>query len=161
MYQEPKTICEIVEVDDPAHVDKIRAAGSSGIRIVTEEYGREADRILKPDTGDFVKWLRVTHPDLAVELPAARTLVLHSNDVWLPLVFLLQDVTLPIYLNFVSSYLYARFKTGLRGDKPRVHLSAEYIDEESGTAKRFHFEGDHEALRTAIKKFDVNKFMND
>lgn len=156
---EQKDICEVMDVDD-ARFQEFLATGSSGVRIVAEEYGQQGEVVLKPDTGDFVKWLKSASPELHIDIQEARRLVLHSNDVWMPLVFLAKDIGLPLYLNLVSSYLYDRFKAAIRGDKARVHLKAEYLDTNSGVVKRFTFEGDHDALKDAIKKFDLNEFMN-
>lgn len=77
----------------------------------------------------------------------------------MPIVFLASDVTLPIYLNLVANYLYDKSKALLRGEQNRVHFSAVYEDKSTGTTKKFIFEGNEEALQKAIKKFDVNKFL--
>lgn len=156
----PKDISEISDVSDVTDFDEFLASQSSGLRMVSEPYGPDGERVIKPDAGDFLKWLRAAQPDVHVEVLPGRKLVLHSGDVWIPLVFLAKDIGLPVYLNLVSSYLYDRFKAALRGDKPRVHLSAEYVDGVSGSIKKFTFEGDHEALRSAITKFDAKGFFS-
>jgi hypothetical protein len=154
-----REICEIVDVVDASSFHGFIERSAGGIRMVPEPYGPDTANVLKPDTGDFVKWIKVTRPDVTVEVERAKTLVLHSNEVWIPLAFLAKEFGLPLYLNLVSSYLYDRFKNALSSAPPRVHLSAEYSDID-GTVRRFNFEGDHDALKAAIKKFDLNKFLD-
>ncbi|VXB97296.1 hypothetical protein PSEUDO8BK_40548 [Pseudomonas sp. 8BK] len=52
-------------------------------------------------------------------------------------------------------------KGSLKGESPRVHFSAEFQDNHSGKIKRFTFEGDHESLKSAIKRFDANEFFRE
>src|SRR5688500_4492517 len=111
----PRETCEVVDVADHAPFDLFSAQTGRGIRFVAEHYGPETGAVLKPDTGDFVKWLKSAEPTLTVEVDPAKTLVLHSNEIWIPLAFLAKDIALPVYLNLVSSYLYARFKNALKG----------------------------------------------
>src|SRR4029450_9456954 len=96
-------------------------------------------------------------PSLPVEVPPSEhRLVLRSGDYWLPLAFLASDVALPVYLNLVASYIYEKMKGVLKGDRARVRFSAVY--EDRGVLKRFDFDGDQDALKTAIKKLDPNEF---
>jgi hypothetical protein len=157
---ERRDVCEFTEAR-PSEKSQAFLATGRGLRIVPEPYGEVDSDVLKPDTGDFTKWLRATHPDLRVEVPAARKLVLHSNEIWLPLVLLASDVTLVMYLNVVSNYVYDRMKGAIRGHKARVHCSAEYVDAESGTVKRFDFSGDHESLVAITDKLNLDSFFSD
>lgn len=153
----PKESCAVASVDDP-DLEAYLQSGPAGINIVPETYGQLEGKVLKQDTGDFVKWLRVNQPALNVAMPQANRLVLRSGDIWLPLVYLASDVTVPVYLNLVSSYLYDRLKGMLRSDKPVVHLRIRYRN--GAESKEFHFVGDPETLRATIKKFDVNRYLD-
>lgn len=154
-------LCEEVVFEDEKPFVDFKKDGTHSIAIVNEPYGEIEENIAKPDTGDFVKWLHESRPDISVRThEEGKRLVLHSSDYWLPLVFIASDVTLPIYLNLVASYLYDKSKGLLKGESARVHMSAVYEDSKSGTIKKFNFEGDSESLQKAIKKFDLNKFMD-
>lgn len=158
---EHKDIAEVVDVTDDTAYRQF-AASNKGLALVPEEYGEKNELLLKSDGGDFTKWLRAAHPDVpAVVQGQAPKLVLRSGDYWLPLVFLASDIALPVYLNIVASYLYEKMKGALKNDPTRVHLSVMYEDKESGKVKRFNFEGDAEALQKAIKKLDLNKFLDE
>ncbi len=130
--------------------------------MVPEISGHKKQLSLKADAGDFAKWIRVNQPECKVELPKVESLlVLRNSDCWLPLVYLATDVALPVYLNIVSTYIYDKMKGALVGETVRIHLSAMYEDKKAGIVKKFVFTGDREALESAIRKFDVNEFMND
>lgn len=157
---EHRDVCELVETGPSPDFEEFVASARGGMRLMPEAYGERKTRVLKSDAGDFAKWLRARHPDVPVEVKEAEKLVLRSSDIWLPLVLLASDITLVMYLNIVSSYMYDRLKGALSRDRTRVHLDVEFQDGESGSVKRFSFEGDHQALKAAIKKFDMNHFFD-
>jgi hypothetical protein len=159
---EPKEICEVIPVEDDADFQSYIEANPSGLVMLAEPWRDWPDAVLQPHTGDFAKWLKINAPSINVEIrKTGQRLVLHSNEYWLPLVFLANDVTVQIYLNMVASYLYDKLKGALKGETARVHLSAVYEDKTNDVVKRFDFEGDIEALQKAIKRFDLNKFLDD
>lgn len=157
----PQEILDLVTVQNDDRFQAFLQRDPSGILMVAEPYADIERPVIKEDAGDFAKWLRINHPEVHVEVQEGDRLVLRSANIWLPLVFLASDIALPIYLNLVSSYLYARMKGALRNDKPRVNLSAEYQDPSTGVIKRFNFEGDIDALRNAVQKLDLNRFFNE
>ncbi|RIJ90511.1 MAG: hypothetical protein DCC43_14820, partial [Candidatus Brocadia sp.] len=106
-----KDSCEVVIVDDDKEFRNFLNSSLSGILITPEKYQGCEGLVLKPDAGDFSKWLRKNKPELNVEVRKAdKRLVLKSSDFWLPFVFLAQDVALPFYLNLVTNYVYDRMK---------------------------------------------------
>jgi transcriptional regulator with XRE-family HTH domain len=134
----------------------------SGLALVPERYGEAGTPALKAGGGDFAKWVRRHAPTIPVEvMPSERRLVLRSGDHWLPLAFLVGDVALPVYLTLVANYISEKMKGALRGDRARVRLSAMYEDPRTGAVKRFDFDGDQDALSTAIKRFDSNEFCRE
>jgi hypothetical protein len=159
---EPKDISEFVTVKSDDEFRDFIGKSPSGIALVPQTYGDHPTPVIKALAGDFAKWMAATHPEVKVEIPGkAERLLLRNEDYWLPLAFLASDIALPIYLNLVASYLYDKLKGALPGDKPRVHLSAEYENKKSGVTKRFNFVGDAETLKATIKKFDLNGFLDD
>jgi hypothetical protein len=159
---QPKDVCELVTIEPDDSFKTFAQSSPSGVALVPQSYGDHEKPVIKAAAGDFAKWMAAAHPEIKVSLPKdTERLVLHSQDLWLPLAFLASDISLPIYLNLVSSYLYERWKGALRKDNPRVHVSAEYEDKSAGVTKRFNFSGDAEALKLAMKKFDLNEFLND
>ncbi|MBI5791876.1 MAG: hypothetical protein HZA63_10410 [Rhodocyclales bacterium] len=159
---EPLDSCHLTEVEDDSDFRAFAANRPSGIEMRAEEYGEPKNVVLKSDAGVFAKWLRTQEPELNVVMDEKLPrLVLRSSDIWLPLAFLASDVALPIYLNLVSNYLYEKMKGALRGEIARVHLCAEFEDKANGKVKRFSFDGDVDALQKAIKRFDLNRFLDE
>ncbi len=159
---EPKEVCELRNVEDATAFLAFATKHSSGIEMVAEQYGEGQQVAVKSNVGHFAKWLRVNNPELNIVLePKVPKLVLRSGDIWLPLAFLASDIGLPIYLNLVASYLYDRMKGALKGESTRVHFCAEFEDKANGRIKRFTFDGDADALKNVIKRFDVNGFLDE
>ena len=157
---EDKDICETVIIDDDREFREFLNSNPHGLALVPRSYQGCDGVVLSADAAEFSKWLRLSSPELNVEVRKPDKLIdLHSIDYWFPVVFLASDVTLPVYLNLVASYIYDRMRGALKGDKARVRMEAMYEDEREGVTKKFTFEGDVDALKHAIKRFDVNKFM--
>jgi len=146
-------------VADPSSFHRSLEESVASIVVVPQIVGD--DEVVPSDTGDFLKWLRSTHPTMNVSVPEAKRLILRSHDLWFPLVYLATEVSLPIYLNLVSNYLYDRARGALRKEEPVVHLQIEHIDGRDGSVRRFTFDGNSEALRAVIKKIDVEHLFND
>lgn len=156
-----RKICEFRDIDHDSDFREFMEANPTGIAIIPEKYGNLENPSHKSRAGDFAKWMKLTNSQINVSLkPANQRIVLRSGDYWLPLVFLAQDVTLPVYLNLVASYIYDRMRGTLKGENPTVRLKAEYHDKKHGVTKLFVFEGDSQALADTIKKFDINQFMD-
>ncbi|TDX29368.1 hypothetical protein DFO67_10744 [Modicisalibacter xianhensis] len=161
MNLEPENKYSLLELEDSEILNEIPIA-SEGITVLPESYREVDGLIVKADAGDFTKWIKLNAPEVEIMASEGHSkLALRSGDYWLPLVFLASDVSLPLYLNIVSNYLYEKMRGALRGDKARVHLSAVYEDKKEGKFKRFDFDGDAELLKSAIKKFDLNAFMDE
>jgi hypothetical protein len=133
----------------------------NGVLCVPEPKFREyTGSVLKPDTFSFAKWFKKNHPEITIDVGNASAKVgLRSNDFWLPLVYLANDVSLQIYLNIVANYIYDMARGALRHDKKSVHLSVIHKSE-SGDIKEFLYDGSLEGLKNTIKKIDINKLMD-
>ena len=157
---EDRDICEIVNIEDDREFREFLDSNRHGLVLVPRPYQGCDGVVLSADGADFSKWLRISRPELNVEVRKPDKLIdLHSVDYWLPVVFLASNVTLPVYLNLVANYLYDRMKGALKGEKSRVRMEAIYVDHEECVTKKFVFEGDVDALEKSIERFDVNKFM--
>jgi hypothetical protein len=161
-FLDDKETCEMIALDDDADFQSFLQPGTSGLKFVPRTYRSCEGKLMSPDAGDFSKWLNRNHAGINLTIDKGDgILVLRSSDFWLPLVFLASNIALPIYLNLVSNYLYDRMKGALRNEKPRVHLEAVFHDKKEGISKKFSYEGDAEGLQKAIKKFDLNRFLDE
>ena len=160
-HLESKDICELLDVPDDTAFLEFSKSGQ-GLAMIPEVYGQAKQVLLKAEAGDFAKWIRTARPDVPISVQGGTPkLVLRSSDYWLPLIFLASDVTLPVFLHIVGSYLYEKMKGLLKGETARVHISVLFQDKKSGRVKRFNFEGDAAALDKVIRKFDLNQFLDD
>lgn len=136
------------------------AADGRGIMIAPQSYGEIPQKVLFPEAGRFVKWMKAKRSDIEVNVDHSYpSLDLRNQDIWMPLIYLSQDVSLQLFLNIVGAYLHDRLKGALKTDRHRVHLKVCYEDTEFGTSKLFEFEGGPQALDNAMKRFHVNKFL--
>lgn len=159
---ERKDVCEIITIEDDKAFREFAASNPTGLTLSAEEYGEQNQIVFKSDGAHFAKWIRLNNPAIAMTYDENKPrLTLRDNDIWLPLVFLASDITLPIYLNLVSNFLYEKMRGFLKGETIYVHLSAEYEDQASKKIKRFNFDGDTASLEKAIKRFDLNQFFNE
>lgn len=156
-----KEVCGITEVDDATDFLEFQRTGEFNLAMVPEPYFGDDELLMKPNATDFAKWLHIHEPDIKVQLRQTnRRLLLKSADYWLPLVYLASDMTVVDYLMMVVRYIYDQARGRLAGEQPRVHLDVVYQDEKNGVTKRLHYEGDAETLKSKIKEFDCNKFMD-
>lgn len=159
---EPKDRAEVMTVEDAAEFRQFQATGNRGVLIVPETFGEPPRLAVRDSAGDFLKWVRVNAPAVAVEQrQSADRLVLRSADYWLPLVFLASDISVQFYLNLVANFVYDKLKGALKGETIRVRFSAVYEEPQTGVIKRFDFEGDEQALAKTIKRFDLNRFFDE
>jgi len=158
----PEDVFELLEHEDDTEFRAKIKGDTVGIVLASEKLGSPPQMQLKADAGHFAKWINKHESRVKVELPQGeKLLVLRSSEIWLPLAYLATDVALPIYLGIVSNYLYDKMKGALKNDKPRIHLSAIFEDKSNGIIKQFNFSGDHEALKSAIQRFDLNRFLDE
>lgn len=161
MALEEENYLRLKDIDEPTDdLDNYQNFSASIIIIPTST---EADeKLLSTYTGDFAKWIKCNNDDIKIEtLPHDKKIELRSEEFWLPLVFLGQDIALPVYLNMVSSYLYEKTKGALATDRNRVSLSAKYFNKHTGTYKEFNFKGSADSFQKNFKKIDMNKFYDE
>lgn len=151
-------ICEIVDANDDTRYTEFLSKKPQGITMIAEAEDENGVPILKSDAGDFNKWLSLAQPDLKVDTPTAEHLILHHADIWLPLIYLSENITLSIFQELVSRYIYDRLRGALTTDNPRIHVSAEFIDEKTKTQKRFNYEGDAKSFDEKLKALTDNDF---
>jgi len=151
----------VSDVDNDQAMLQLGVLPRSGIALLEEPIGHDGTLSMKPDAGDFLKWIRSEHAHIALSFPPkSLKAVLHSSDIWLPLIYLAGDTSVQLLLNMVSSYLYDRAKGALKGEEPRVHLSLLYEDKASKKVKRLDYEGSAAGVRKLIDNFDANNFFN-
>lgn len=129
------------------------------IEILTDPYYEGS---ISNEAGPFKKWMRVHHPQIEVAVPDGATKYdLHDYSIIMPLVSLAIDMSLQNYLTLVAEYLKTITSDKLEGETGMVQINALYHDDNKGVKKEFNFKGSPEALKQTVKKFDLNKFMEE
>jgi hypothetical protein len=127
------------------------------IEILADRYYEGS---ISHEAGPFRKWMRVHHPEIEVKLPSGATKFdLHDYSIIMPLVSLASDMSLQNYLTLVIEYIKSITSEKLEGETEEIQISALYQDDKNGVKKEFNFKGSQIALEKAVKKFDLNKFM--
>ena len=102
-----KEICELSVVKSEHRFREFIQTNPAGIAMLPIEDIDSKKLQMHPHAWDFAKWLKAHAPEIVIHvMPADEHLVLHSADIWLPLIYLANNVALPIHLNLVASYLY-------------------------------------------------------
>ena len=146
------------DLNDGNSFKKYVGTNPTGLKIV---HAKRGDNIVEQgETGNFVKWLRINNKNINVEYERGTSkLIMESHEIWFPLVFLANNIALPIYLNIVANYLCEKSKGLLQGENIQAHLNLIHEDKKTGKIKRLNFSGNHEALNSVIEKINLNKFM--
>jgi hypothetical protein len=158
---EPKDIHKIEAIDDNHEFIAFIGKNPKGILCVPENVTEKSPyNVVMPQTYDFAKWCRKNKKDITINVaPSEGVKSLHSNDFWMPIVFLASDVSVQVFLGLVSNYIYDRIKGALKHDKATVHVEAYYKETAEGVAKKFSYEGSIEGFEKVANNFNLNKFF--
>lgn len=91
---EPKDTHKIEAIDDNHEFIAFIGKNPKGILCVPEKVTEKSPyNIVMPQTYDFAKWIRKNKKDIIINVaPSEGVKSLHSNDFWMPIVFLASDV---------------------------------------------------------------------
>jgi hypothetical protein len=158
---EPKDTHKIEAISDKHEFMSFIEKNPKGILCVPENVTKQSSHnVVMPQTYDFAKWVIKNKKDIAIDVSQSEGVKsLHSNDFWMPIVFLASDVSVQVFLGLVSSYIYDRIKGALKHDKATVHVEAYYKETTEGVAKKFSYEGSIEGFEKVAKNFNLNKFL--
>lgn len=148
----------IQEIGEPKDFTEF-IKGEYDILLMPEDDFRKGHRVLKPEAYKLAKWTMKNRPEIKISvLECEEKIDLKSEEIWLPLIYISQSVTLPLALNTIYDYLKFRIKGLLNKETPNVHL--DIICKESDKTKKISYNGPVSGL-DKFKDFDINKFMED
>lgn len=147
---------------DPAEMRSVSGDFGAGLTFMAGSYGSDHRVSYSADVSDFAKWLRVSRPDVRIELPqtTART-IQRSGEICLPLVLLGSDVAIQVYLNIVGNYLYDLGRGSFGGRKRQVSLSVVFDDKALKRRRKLEYSGDAETLLRLAERFDLDGFRRE
>lgn len=161
-FLDDKDFSETITLDDDKEFRDFLDVTPSGLAFIPEKGSKDGELLMKACAGEFSKWIKRENPEINIDKRKAdKKLVLHSSDIWFPLVYLANDITLPMYINLVSNYIYNKFSGSLSNDSTRVHIDVVYENKKDGVTKKFSFEGDIKDINKVIEPINVNKVLDD
>lgn len=128
----------------------------SGCVVLPSQY-RDDGYYYAQETIDFVKFFREVCPEVPITVLTGGDIEvrsLHSFDIFMPIIWIAQNVILSAVLNVVSSYIYDRLK-GRESEEADVDLS--FVVERDGEKKMIHFKGPAREFAECFKGVDLNE----
>jgi len=150
-------------IDDyiPSKEDEAIFNNNGGIAFCARDSRLQNMPVVGANAKHFAKWLHINKPEISVKVDSSPSLALHAHDIWFALVFLASDITLPIFLNLVASYVYDQLKGALHNDKSNVHFSVVYKDGKSSKMKKMNYDGPVDGLKCFLDKNSAKIFFNE
>jgi hypothetical protein len=156
-----------VEFDLNEYIKKVKIRSDfprNGIIILPyDKWGSFSSTTFIPETFNFVKWIkqkeRIEKNISILDVKEKNIADLRSAIIWLPLVYLFSDISLPIYLNFIANYLYDKWKGALRSDRCEVKFEVLIENKSDKKTKKFSYEGSHQGLKEIVKRVDFDKML--
>ena len=151
---------KVTEISDDQEFRAFVHGGGKGILCRTQVLD-DSDGLM-PETYRFAKWMRSKRADVHIDVTASEgTHVLKSSEYWMPLVFLASNVSLPMFIGLITSYVYDMAKGRLQHQPQTIHTQVFYQDEATKKTKKFTYSGSVEGLEKTFEHFDINAFMED
>ena len=159
---ETKDTHKIEVIEDNPELTSLIRINTKHILCVPESVTRQSGcKVIMPQTYDFAKWIRKNKADITIDVAEPEGIKsLHSYDFWMPVVILASDMSVQVFLNLVSSYIYDRIKGALKHDKADVHVQAYYEETPHGVIKRFSYNGSIKGFEKVAKRFNMNNFLD-
>lgn len=128
---------------------------STDILAVPANHG-QGEYYFGQETIDFIKYCRQTDQEHTYDILAdeAKTLSLHSFDIWMGMIHIASYVLLPFAINMVSNYIWEKCK-GREKEEAKVDVT--FLVENKGTKKSIHYNGDAKTFKEAFDKIDLSK----
>lgn len=136
------------------------------ILLLPSECGNGLDEMVYPvETYDLIKFAELEKPELTIvmieESNNLDTLVLHSDEFWLPIFKVLGTISLSVIANFVTDFI--KFKCGNHCDlgSKTVHFKVVNSDKKSGQEQEISYDGPADKATEMFEKIDINRIMEE
>ena len=109
------------------------------------------------ETIDFLKYCRQNDSTHSYDILAdgdIKIRSLHSFDIWMPVIWVAQNVLLPIAINMVCNYIWEKRKGH---EKEDTQVDVTFIVKSKGKEKSIHYKGDADTFKEKFEKIDINE----
>ena len=113
------------------------------------------------ETIDFLKFCRENDSNHKYDILLDGDITvrsLHSFDIWMPIIFIGQNVLLPFAINMVSNYIVEKMK-GRETEEVEVDMT--FIEKNGKKEKSIHYKGDAKTFKESFEKIDLNKMWEE
>ncbi|MBT9939662.1 hypothetical protein [Anaerostipes hadrus] len=113
------------------------------------------------ETIDFLKFCRENDSNHKYDILLDGDITvrsLHSFDIWMPIIFIGQNVLLPFAINMVSNYIVEKMK-GRETEEAEVDMT--FIVKNGKKEKSIHYKGDAKTFKESFEKIDLNKMWEE
>lgn len=158
------TIDNLLSIEDFNHQTKDKIQNSDILLLPLLEFGDKKERVFYPETSSFYKLAVADLSDYTINIcenqEEEKTLTLHSEEIWLPIILIsidpLKDVILPMVISFIYDYLIYRFPK--ESNKDIAHVQIIIHDKKRKLSKKLKYDGPVSGINE-LKKIDVNKIL--
>ncbi|MGN1222125.1 MAG: hypothetical protein ACI4TT_02720 [Christensenellales bacterium] len=128
------------------------------IYILPQRYNETTKECLfAEDSIEFYKFAKEQNTDIEFIESNPKTIALHDSTIWIPILFIAENILLPIVINLVSDFL--KEKLGKK-DKSKAEMDLKIKFKGKGKMKSIKYKGSVAGYEKAFKKADLNKLMD-
>ena len=109
------------------------------------------------ETIDFIKYCRNNSSEHTFDVLAEEDIQirsLHSFDIWMPVIWVAENVLLPFAINMVSNYIWEKLRG--RENEP-ANVDVTFLTKKGDEQKYIHYSGDAKTFKESFEKIDLNK----
>ena len=142
------------EVEDISETTKGKL-GNTDIVIVPSRY-QEHEYYFAQETIDFLKYCKQKDSTHSYDILAdgdIRIRSLHSFDIWMPVIWVAQNILLPIAFDMVWNYIKEKRK-GRKTENANVDVI--FVVKTKGKEKLIHYNGSADTFKETFEKIDAN-----
>lgn len=102
---------------------------------------------------DFVKFCRSQNADVEIlSTDDFKVLDLHSFDIWMPIIYVAQEILLPLAISLVANFISSK-KKGREHEKAKINVDIVY--KKGKKEVDIHYNGDADTFKEVMDKLDL------
>lgn len=102
---------------------------------------------------DFVKFCRSQNADVEIlSTDDFKVLDLHSFDIWMPIIYVAEQILLPLAISLVANFISSK-KKGREHEKARVNVDIVY--KKGKKEVDIHYDGDADTFKEVMDKLEL------
>lgn len=125
--------------------------------ILILPYQYDTDYYFAEESVNFVKYCRQENKEIAIDVLGDDVPIrsLNSWDIWMPIIYIAEEVLLPVAVGLAINYLWDRIK-GREKENPQVDIT--FRKRDGDKTKELHFKGGVDEFKEKFEKIDLNKW---